>query len=166
MPSTIRTSRLSFLHWIRLVVTVIAVVGGLLGMHVMGGAQTAPMATPGASVAAAAPVQDQAASARHVSRIAPPAATTVRPETSMAAAELPKLPVSSQICGCHHSCSSSMAMDRHCNPSFGVPGITAPVPPLETEAVSQFAGTQTGNFVVHHHHPDGPSLERLSISRT
>lgn len=154
----------SLLRWGGLLAVVLAVVGGILGMHVIGSAQAGAM-TP-------ATVSSAVATAGVSSTVAPMAAHP-GPSHALPAADLavgPAMPDhqrSPVVCGCSPSgCAPSMAMHGACVPSFGPAVLSVPLPGIlghlsTGTAFVLISGHKSGDRV-----PDPPSLTQLSISRT
>lgn len=158
MPRTRRVPGIRFfLRWGGLLAATVAIVGGLLGMHVLGGAQGTPMT----SVSAAVPV-----AAGMMADSSPAVARNVSAKVAVSGPILPDKPPAPVICGCTQGCSGSMAMDGVCTPRFVPATLTAPIPNtgaleyIGWPSVSSSGQTDYGNI------PDCPSLNQLSISRT
>ncbi|WP_427017352.1 hypothetical protein ACQCSX_01490 [Pseudarthrobacter sp. P1] len=147
----------SFLRWAGLLAAVLAIIGGLLGMHVMGGAQMVSMGPAAMGSPATAP--DMAVStpvAAHHTSAETPAAGPAKPDQNQSPA----------MCGCSPACPGSMDLHGACVPSVAP---ATPAPPLpgtftRVSAWTAFTGTPSPN--TRGRAPDGPSLAQLSISRT
>ena len=148
----------SFVRWGGLLAVVLAIIGGLMGMHVLNGApavsassssMSAAMVTHGMTGHSSTPVHSVAETA-HTASAASLGHVNAVPD-----------------CGCTlDGCAAAMAMHGDCTPTLSSPVLHVPLPgTLCTHA----AGT---SFAVVPGHkssdriPDPPSLEKLSISRT
>ncbi|MCQ9164157.1 hypothetical protein [Arthrobacter sp. STN4] len=154
----------SLLRWGGLLAVVLAIVGGILGMHVIGGAPAGAMtpATVSSAVATAG-----------VSATVSPLAAHPAPSHALPAGDLTVGPAkpghqgSPVVCGCSPAgCDASMAMHGACVPSFGPAVLSVPLPGTLSHfstgtAYVLIPGYKSGDRV-----PDPPSLTQLSISRT
>ncbi|GAA4659940.1 DUF6153 family protein [Arthrobacter cryoconiti] len=141
----------SLLRWGGLLAVVLAVVGGILGMHVIGGAQAAPMTAASMSGAVEAPVV-----------ATPPVTGSVHAMPADGVVAGPGGP--SQVgpltvCGC-------MAMHGACVPSLGAAVLSVPLPSGSTQLSSPAVLTAMPGHKSSDRFPDPPSLNQLSISRT
>ncbi|MCQ9164189.1 DUF6153 family protein [Arthrobacter sp. STN4] len=149
----------SLLRWGRLLTVVLAIIAGLLGMHVIGGAQASPLspASMNSAVAAPAATTQSAAESAH----AMPSGDTVAGQGLPSQEGLPA------ACSCTPSgCDATMAMHGGCVPTFGPTVLSVPLPGIHTQlaAPAVFAATPGHKSV--DRAPDPPSLNQLSISRT
>ena len=157
MPNSTPTMG-SFLRWGAMIALAFAVIGGIFGMHVMGGADVSSMASPSMMNASTetvsvktTPVSEHPVSegnAMHSSAAHAPATTPA-------------------ACGCSSTgCEPSMDMHQSCIPSLATAAVTLPLPaaftlPSAESAFLVVAGHKSSGRV-----PDPPSLNQLSISRT
>ncbi|WP_427018066.1 DUF6153 family protein [Pseudarthrobacter sp. P1] len=146
-----------FLRWGGLLVAVLAVVGGLLGMHALGGDQMASMG---------AAVMGSPAAASDMAMSTPVAAHQAPAETAAAGQAMPEKTMSMDGCGCSGACPGSMDLHGACVPSFGPAAPVAPLPGTLARASAWTAFTGTPGPNTRGRVPDGPSLAQLSISRT
>lgn len=157
MPSNMSTLG-SFLRWGAMIALAFAVIGGLFGMHVMGGTDVSSMTSPSmmnASTETASvnttPVSDHPVSEGNA--------------THSSAAHVPS--TTPTACGCSSTgCEPSMDMHQSCIPSLATAVVTLPLPdaftlPSSESAFLVVAGHKSSGRV-----PDPPSLNQLSISRT
>lgn len=155
-PSATRVG--AFLRWGGLFAVVLAIVGGILGMHVVNGVPAVAAAPAGMSGAMMTQGMSQSSStAVHRS-----AESGHSPHTSVSET-LSTVPA----CAClPDGCAASMAMHGDCTPTLSAPALNVPLPgTLSTHG----AGTAFAVVTVHpaaDRLPDAPSLEKLSISRT
>lgn len=148
----------SFLQWGGLLVAVLAIVGGILGMHVMGGAQMASMGPATMSSPAAAPDMHAVS--------APATAHQAPAETPATGPALPDQAAAPAACSCSSTCTGSMDMHGACVPSIAPAAPAAPLPGtlIHRHSWTAFAGAPGRS--PQDRVPDGPSLNQLSISRT
>ncbi|MBG0740414.1 hypothetical protein IV500_13585 [Paeniglutamicibacter antarcticus] len=142
----------SMLRWGRLLIVVLGITGGILGMHVIGGA-------PPESMAPAA-MTTPTATAKAVTYVgAAPQETVV---------SIPNAPgeQAPDICSCSSGCPGSMAMDDACVPTFGPAGVIVPAPQTVTHRYGDIVSGRTPARTAVERIPDGPSLRQLSVSRT
>ncbi|MEO8222361.1 MAG: DUF6153 family protein [Specibacter sp.] len=157
MPSNTPTMG-SFLRWGAMIALAFAVIGGIFGMHVMGGAGVSSMASPSMMNSStetvsvkSTPVSEHPVSEGHVML----GSAAHAPSTAPAA------------CGCSSTgCESSMDMHQSCIPSLATAVVNLPLP-----GTLMLPSTETAFLVVVGHKssgrvPDPPSLNQLSISRT
>lgn len=148
----------SFLRWAGLLAVVLAIIGGLMGMHVLNGAPAVSTAPSGMSAAMMTHGMAEQSST-HVQD----AAETAHAASAAALGHVNAVP----DCGCSpDGCAAAMAVHGDCTPTVSSSVLHVPLPgTLSTHT----AGT---TFVVVPGHkssdriPDPPSLEKLSISRT
>lgn len=156
----------TLLHWGGLLTLVLAIIGGILGMHVLAGAQAGtigPAHTMSASSGTTAEATVAAAPAA-----AHPTASPVPPSVDHAASSAVSGHQGSMaVCGCSPSaCDMSMASHGACVPFAGSATPAAPQPGLVPDPA-------TGPITMGHAKPkpadlfsNAPSLTQLSISRT
>lgn len=148
----------SLLRWGGLLAVVLAIIGGLVGMHVVNGAPAVSTAPSGMSAAMMAPGLTEQSST-HVHSAAESGHST----GASALGQVNDVPE----CGCTpDGCAASMAMHGDCTPTVSSAVLNLPLPGTLTTH-----GHGTGFAVVPGHKssdriPDPPSLEKLSISRT
>ncbi|MFB9163705.1 hypothetical protein [Arthrobacter psychrochitiniphilus] len=148
------------LRWVGLITLAAAIVGGLLGMHVIGSAQAAPMASVHISTAAA----DVAGAP---ARAHPAASLTMSVADHDEVAAVASPHGNMNVCGCSPlGCEMPMASHGDCIPFAGAATPAAPQPglvpdPAAGPTVSGHEGYKCAGRV-----PDPPSLTQLSISRT
>lgn len=150
----------SLLRWAGLLFVVIAVVGGIVGMHGINGAWTASIVTGGSGHTAIAvdgmAVQATPASAPTALECAPPV-DTATPGMQGFLHEADCSPA---------ECTDVMAMHESCIPNVSSPVLNVPVPgTLSIHARGAAFALVTGPKAADRI-PDPPSLEKLSISRT
>ncbi|MCU6482189.1 DUF6153 family protein [Arthrobacter sp. A2-55] len=166
-PSFLPSQR-SLLYWGGVFAVVIAVVGGILGMHVIGGAQAAPVAPTAmtSTVSTLTPAMPEMTSNHPgpspmaLSHGLPVADVVVGPAG-------PGRQGTQALCGCLPAgCGATMAMHGACVPTIGPAVLSVPLPGMVTQVHAGTAslsapGPSSGDRV-----PDPPSLNQLSISRT
>lgn len=132
---------------------VLALIAGLLGMHIMIGPHSlhAPVMTTAAARAVPA-TGDAAAHASHTG-----AAPSVSGDTGMA-------PLVQ--CSCSGNCSTAHAAGSSCIPSVGTGGLAAPLRDSTTTAPSTFQIEAGSSGTLWSYQPGSPSPGELSISRT
>ncbi|MHA7270159.1 DUF6153 family protein [Arthrobacter sp. HLT1-20] len=148
----------SFLRWGGMIALAFAVIGGIFGMHVMGGAAVSSMASPSMMNAStetvsvkSTPVSEHPVSEGHAML----GSAAHAPSTALTG------------CGCSSTgCESSMDMHQSCIPSLATAVVNLPLPgtlvlPSTESAFLVLAGHKSSGRV-----PDPPSLNQLSISRT
>ncbi|ALO67039.1 hypothetical protein AS189_11705 [Arthrobacter alpinus] len=148
----------AFLRWGGLLAVVLAIIGGIMGMHVVNGAPAVASAHSGMSAA----MMEQAMT-KHSSSPVHLAAEAGHSTSASALGQVNAAPE----CECSSDgCAASMAMHGDCTPTVSPPVLNLPLPgTLSTHAPG------TGFAVAPGHKssdriPDPPSLEKLSISRT
>ncbi|MET4001891.1 hypothetical protein ABIB48_000589 [Arthrobacter sp. UYCu511] len=152
------------LRWVGLITLAAAIVGGLLGMHVIGSAQAAPMASVHISTAAASAAADVAGAP---ARAHPAASLTMSVADHAEVAAVASLHGNMNVCGCSPlGCEMPMASHGDCIPFAGAATPAAPQPglvpdPAAGPTVSGHEGYKCAGRVL-----DPPSLTQLSISRT
>ncbi|NVN00274.1 hypothetical protein [Arthrobacter sp. SDTb3-6] len=148
----------SLLRWGGLLAVVCAIIGGIMGMHVVNGAPAVSAAPSGMSAAMMAQ-----GTAKHSST---PVHIAVESGHSTSAAALGQVNAVPD-CGCSPAgCAASMAMHGDCTPTVSSPVLNLPLP-----GTLSIHAPGTGFAVVPGHKssdriPDPPSLAKLSISRT
>ena len=156
----------SLLYWGGLLTLVLAIIGGILGMHMIGGAQASPIAPAHAN-------SISSGTTALATTMAAPADVhpTASPAKSIAdhaeVSDAPKHLGSNAVCGCYPSdCEMPMASHGSCIPAAGAATPAAPqrgrVPdPATGSTVPGHAWSKAADRI-----PDTPSLTQLSISRT
>ncbi|MFQ4149568.1 hypothetical protein AAGW05_12870 [Arthrobacter sp. LAPM80] len=154
----------SLLRWVGLITLTVATVGGLLGMHVIGNAQAAPVASvhiSSAGTSVAAHVTEAPAAAHPAA--APTMSVADHAEVSAVASSHGNM----NVCGCSPlGCEIPMASHGACIPFAGAATPAAPQPglvpdPAAGPTISGHQGYKCAGRI-----PDPPSLTQLSISRT
>ncbi|MET3172761.1 UNVERIFIED_ORG: hypothetical protein ABIB52_000589 [Arthrobacter sp. UYCu721] len=144
----------AFLTRAALLTGFLAIVAGILGMHIMTGAHAMPTATPGMDTAAQQ-VQNPVNHPGHGPAQSPTAS----------AAGPGMLAGSASSCADAAGCQSMSAMDAVCVPSPANPSLSAPLPGtaplLAPERTALAAGSISYSFL-----PVSPSPGDLCISRT
>lgn len=150
----------SFLRWGGLLFVVIAVVGGIVGMHGINGASTASIVGGGSGHTAMA-VDGMAVQATHASS---PTASECAPPVDTATLEMQGF-LHEADCS-PAECTDVMAMHETCIPNVNSPALNIPLPgTLNTHAPGAVFALVPG-YKAADRIPDPPSLEKLSISRT
>jgi hypothetical protein len=178
-----RNGAKAFLHHAGLFAGILAVIAGILGMHVMTGTSTHSAHSP-ASVAtiteitANAPRTDSATVTGHAARGGKSAhaghtthgahAARGAPDTTSAYPQWSVLDASgaAEQCSCSGSCADGHAMTAACTPSAKTGSLAAPLP--GTTVVEVSPGSQDDGIVpgLWSYIPGSPSPGELSISRT
>lgn len=159
---TQRTMTGSALLTAALLTGVLALITGILGMHVTAGpnsAHSAVAVSSGLSAATGATSGGEASG--HVGH----------PATTPDPAGLQELSGSNGAaspaqCSCSGDCSSQHSMSASCIPSVTAGGLAAPVPDDTVSITGQSAASTTAARVPWSYRPGGPSPGELSISRT
>ncbi|WP_224166693.1 DUF6153 family protein [Arthrobacter sp. StoSoilA2] len=139
-----------------LLAAVLALIAGLLGMHIMVGPHslhTAVITTAADTSATAVPAPGDAAT--HTGHAG--ASQSVSGDTGMA-------PLAH--CSCSGNCSSAHVAGGSCIPSVGPGGLAAPVRDSTTTAPSTFQVQADPSGTLWSYQPGSPSPGELSISRT
>lgn len=148
----------AFLRWGGLLAVVLAIIGGIMGMHVVNGAPAVASAHSGMSAAMMAQ-----GTAKHSISPVHLAAESGHPT---GAAALGQANVVSE-CGCSpEGCAASMAMHGDCKPTVSSPVLNLPLPGTLTTHAPGTGFTVVAGYKSSDRIPDPPSLEKLSISRT
>ena len=157
MPSSTPTTG-SFLLWGAMIALAFAVIGGIFGMHVMGGADVSSMTSPSMMNASTETVSVKTA----------PVSEHPVSEGDVAHGSAAHAPSTAPVaCGCSSTgCESSMDMYQSCVPTLATAVVNLPLPgtlmlPSSQSAFLVVAGHKSSGRV-----PDPPSLNQLSISRT
>jgi hypothetical protein len=154
------------LRWGGLMIAVLAIVAGILGMHVTSGAPAVPMAHAN---------MDSAATDSAPTMMRPPATSTTstslgaadEPSEASRATHVPAPAPASIVCGCTPSaCAADMAMHGSCELSLGGAALNAPQPGTITWLVAPASRASAAGYKSADRRRDPPSLEQLSISRT
>ena len=152
-----RTMTGTFLD-IGLLVTVMALIAGVLGMHVMTGLHTQhPMSTAETMFISGETADHGTAAHDHHGGGA-----------SITDAEADAGPATGPLaqCACSGNCSTEHAMGVSCVPSTATSVLAAPLPDASTTVPSSFRPVATGTSTLRSYLPGSPSPGELSISRT
>lgn len=150
-----RTTSGSVLLSAGLLAAVLALIAGILGMHVMTGSHSAHAATtaPGAPTSAAGTGHtDHAPTAAEIAVVQDPGVVGDA--------------VSPAQCSCSGNCSSQHAMAASCIPSVAPAGLTAPLPDNTVSITVPSPNSAAASRVPWSYRPGSPSPGELSISRT
>ncbi|WP_125610017.1 hypothetical protein [Specibacter cremeus] len=164
LPRHIVPRALPIVRWGVLAAVVLGIIGGILGMHVLGGAQAAPMAPTAMSgvVSTTGSLVESTPVAGHTV-----AAHAVSPDSATAGPATPDRTGGPTVCGCAPSgCGASMAMHGTCVPVPGSAALTIPIPDVLGLASTDTPLTSASGPKSLDRVPDAPSLNQLSISRT
>ena len=143
----------AFLHRAGLLAGILAVLAGILGMHVMTGTHsmhspaTVMASTPTGAEAQAESAHDHTSSAYHASFAQGAAGAH-------------------EQCSCSDSCSGEHTMTVACTPSAKTGSLSAPMPGTAVFSVDSGAGAARTAPGLWSYLPDTPSPGELSISRT
>jgi hypothetical protein len=154
VPATGSGSPLSFLRCAGLLAGILALIVGILGMHILAGSHSMPAP---AAAAASSEGTSHLVGARHAGQMAAaaPAADVAAPQSGNDSL--------AQSCSCPAKCSN---MAAPCAPSALPGSLSAPLPGTAVFAVRVRAGAPaapTGHWA---YLPGSPSPGELSISRT
>jgi hypothetical protein len=146
----------AFLRRAYLLAGILAIVAGILGMHIMTGTHTMPASAIGHDTGALHAVQAAPDHPGHVAVI-----TEVPAASAEQSLTRPPGPWCGDACGC----TMMSAMDGSCVPSPGSTTLAAPLPGTTTlpTAGGTNAATPAGGYA---YLPGSPSPGQLSISRT
>ena len=145
----------AFLHRAGLLIGMLAIIAGILGMHILSG--THPMQAPAAGLGTDKPHE------RQVSVAVPAAPGGTAAHGTPAPQSLP--PTSERSCATATLCVSMSAMDAVCIPSPGSPQLTVPLPGF-TPFAATVPPTLPAGFSPYSYLPGSPSPGDLCISRT
>ncbi|MHA7176967.1 hypothetical protein ACX80D_09945 [Arthrobacter sp. Sr24] len=147
------------LRWSRLVVIVLALVGGILGMHMIGSMSVGPMIPPNIVSAGATPgVMVQSTSAT------PYDGFTYGTTDGVSA---PNATEYGMLCGCSSAdCPASMDMHQGCVPLIGSTVGSIPLPGTLAHLALGAIYRAAPGYKSADRSPDPPSLTQLSINRT
>ncbi|WP_186760719.1 hypothetical protein [Arthrobacter alpinus] len=154
----------SLLRWVGLITLAVAIVSGILGMHIVGNAQATPMASVHNSSAGTSVAADGTE--------APAAAHRATSLTMSAADHAEVAAVTSphgnmNVCGCSPlGCEMPMAGHGACIPFAGAWTPAAPQPGLVPDPAAGPTISGHEGYKCAGHIPDPPSLTQLCISRT
>ncbi|WP_133162947.1 DUF6153 family protein [Arthrobacter glacialis] len=157
MPSNMPTMG-SFLRWGGMIALAFAVIGGIFGMHVMGGAGVSSLASSSMMNASTETVSVESATVSE---------HPVSEGNAMLGSAAHAPSTAPAACGCSSTgCESSMDMHQSCIPSLATAAVNLPLPgtlmlPSNESAFLVATGHKSSGRV-----PDPPSLKQLSISRT
>ncbi|UOD82915.1 hypothetical protein [Paenarthrobacter ureafaciens] len=153
-----RTMTGTFLS-IGLLVTVMALIAGVLGMHVMTSLHTQyPMTTAVTTTVISVETVDHGTAA-HDPHGGGAGITDAQADAGPAADGLAQ-------CACSGNCSTEHAMGVSCVPSTATGVLAAPLPDTSTTVPSSFRPVATGASTLWSYLPGSPSPGELSISRT
>ena len=155
-----RTMTGTFLD-IGLLVTVMALIAGVLGMHVMTGLHTQHAMTTAATMVISVETVDHGTAAHD--HHGGGAGTTDAQAAGPAAGPAAGGPAQ---CACSGNCSTEHAMGASCVPSTATSVLAAPLPDTSTTVPSSFRPVATGTSTLWSYLPGSPSPGELSISRT
>lgn len=161
MTAPVHGRMTAFLRRAGLLAGILAIIAGILGMHVMTG--THSMHAP-AAVTASADTTVHAESAAADGHAGHQTAGT--PAAHRASGAQDRIVAAGQSCSCSGNCTGMQAMAASCIPSAQTGSLAAPLPgtPGFTVNVSAgMAGAATGHYS---YLPGSPSPGELSISRT
>ena len=154
------------LRWGGLLILVLSILAGILGMHMIGGAQASPM--PPAHAISVSSGTTAVATTMVAPADSHPAAS---PAMSIAhhakVSDAPKHLGSNAICGCSPSgCEMPMAGHGSCIPAAGAATPAAPQPALVPDPSAGTTSSDYAGYKFAGRLPGPPSLTQLSISRT
>lgn len=149
----------SLMRWGGLFAVVLAIVVGILSMHVIVGMPAATMNPTSMSSTVVAPAN----TAHHASGIA-----HALPGDGTGGGHVATEPTRTlALCDCMPSgCAASMAMHGGCIPSIGPAVLSVPLPGIHTQLAAPAVFSATPGHKSSGRVPDPPSLNQLSISRT
>ena len=154
----------TLLYWGGLLTLVLAIVGGVLGMHVIGGGQASPMTSAhvsSAGITATATMAADGDAAHSVMSSAIPAAALDDSSTVTAHHG------NTAVCGCSSAgCDTFMASHGACTPFAGAATPAAPQPGLVPDPAASYSAANHAGHKSAGRVPGPPSLTQLSISRT
>lgn len=146
-----------------LLAAVLAIIAGILGMHVMTGthsAHSSAMVSAGMpDTTGHAPSESEASG--HAGHLGSSPERAAFQELSVSTGE-----ASSAQCSCSGNCSSSHSMSASCIPTVATGGLAVPVPDDSVSITGQSAASTITARVPWSHRPSSPSPGELSISRT
>ena len=137
---------------------VLAVLAGLLGMHVLAGAQGAHASTGYSAVEAQAAV----AASSHAASVHGASAHSA-PSSGTAAHYVTTTPPS---CICSGDCREQHAAHASCTPAPSGASLSAPLPGTTLLAVRPRSATEVDQLPAYSYLPSTPTPNELSISRT
>jgi hypothetical protein len=163
VPTSLAGTTAAFLRRTSLLAALLAIVAGLLGMHVLAGSHGVhgtAVAAPASNsevgeartTAAATAHSDHTAPGGHVSHASAPGAEDT-------AAQPPS-------CSCQGSCGEVSAAHASCVPAPGGASLTAPPPGTVPVAVPDLNASRLQAVAAYAYLPGSPSPGDLSISRT
>ncbi|MFW0772815.1 DUF6153 family protein [Paenarthrobacter nitroguajacolicus] len=158
-----RTMTSSALLTTALLTAVLAIIAGILGMHVLTSAHSAQSSTTAARMpymAGQSPAAPGGEASGHDDHAAAPA------EPAMAELSAAKGADSAVQCSCSGKCSSQHSMGASCIPSATAAALAAPVPNDTTSVTAQSAVPTSTPRIPWSYRPGSPSPGELSISRT
>jgi hypothetical protein len=157
-----------------LLATLLAIVAGLLGMHVLAGSHGVhDMAVAAASADGSVADQRTTATAGHASDAGhgghgshPAAAAMVAPAMTVPAPAAENTAGQPPSCSCQGNCSEVAAAHGSCVPAPGGASLAAPQPGTVAFAVPDLSAARLQAVAAYAYVPGSPSPGELSISRT
>lgn len=159
MAASHRNTAPALLRRTGLLAGILAVLAGILGMHVLTG--THSMHSPAALTAAASGATGAAAGHGHAAHGA--AATS---PTHVASGGHDVASISVEPCSCSDSCASTHTMTVSCTPSGKTGSLSVPLPGTAVFDVASNARAPGALPATYSYLPGSPSPGELSISRT
>ncbi|MBT2521160.1 hypothetical protein [Arthrobacter sp. ISL-28] len=162
MTASHRDVASAFLHRAGLLAGILAVLAGILGMHVMTGSHSmhSPTALTAAAGAATVPAESTTA---HGHTAHGPADTS---SAQLSSSGHTAASVAVEQCSCSDNCTSMHTMTVSCTPSAKTGSLSAPLP--GTAVLGIISNARAPGAVSHSYsyRPGSPSPGELSISRT
>lgn len=155
MTATVSGRAVAFLRRMALLAGMLAIIAGILGMHIMTGSHSMPTtAVPGAEM----PQMMQSPATEHTSHA--PGAASIGSSPSAGTTSIP-----GPSCADPGGCAMMSAMDASCIPSPGNTSLAAPLPGNTPFAAEADADASTPGST-YSYLPGSPSPGQLCISRT
>jgi hypothetical protein len=154
----------AFLFRAGIVAGVLAIIAGILGMHVMTGNHSMHHSAAAQLPAAVMSAGDSHSGHQGADRHEVPHPTTGEPEGERVAVALEEGPAAS--CTCSAECAGVQAMSAACTPSAKTGTLAAPEPGQGTMTSDSRYGLPGGASTSYAYLPGSPSPGELSISRT
>ncbi|WP_427007720.1 DUF6153 family protein [Pseudarthrobacter sp. H2] len=152
MTATGSGRAVAFLKWAALLAGMLAIIAGILGMHIMTGSPGMPASAAGHGAAMPQVMQPSA----EVKPAPGPAAVQGIPGAAS---------LSGRSCADKGGCATMSAMDAVCIPSPGNASLAAPLPGT-TPLPADDATRSSSGFTTYAYLPGSPSPGQLCISRT
>lgn len=160
-----RTMAGSALLTASLLATILAIIAGILGMHVMTGTHSAhstAVVSAGMTDTSPPPTSTPGSEASgHAGHLVSSPQPTALQELSASNEE-----ASAAQCSCSGNCSNEHSMSASCIPTVATGGLAAPAPDDAVSITAQSAATTITARVPWSYRPGSPSPGDLSISRT